>query len=138
MMRWYSIYLFLFTFTYYLARIGMRDAFEFKKNKKQLKLDKEKRPRYYKLLGLYHMTDSNAPHHMKKYAIIRVCNVISLILMSIYFAFASHYSAARWILFALFSLHIVFLIVPFLFDGILLSNTKKYGKTLDFDQSKKP
>ena len=84
------------------------------------------------------MTDSNAPHHMKKYAIIRVCNVISLILMSIYFTFASHYSAPRWILFALFSLHIVFLIVPFLFDCILLSNTKKYGKALDFDQSKKP
>ena len=84
------------------------------------------------------MADSNAPHHMKKYAIIRVCNVISLVLMFISCAFAQHYSAARWILFSVFSLHIVFLIVPFLFDGILLSNTKKYGKTLDFNQSKKP
>ena len=138
MVRWYSICLFFFTFTYYLARICMRDAFEFKKNKKQLKLDKIERTRYYKIFGLYHLTESNAPHHMKKYAVIRVYNVISFILMSITFAFAPPYSEASWIFWVLLSLHIIFLIVPFLFDGILLSNTTEYGKTLDFDQSKKP
>lgn len=138
MARWYHICLIIFASTYYLARICMRDAFDFKKNKRQLKLDKKERPIYYKILGLYHLADSNAPHHMKKYAIIRVCNVISLILMSISYAFVLHDSAARWILFVALGIHTIFLLGPILFDGILLSNTKEYGKTLDFDQSKKP
>ena len=138
MARWYGICCFLFIFTYCLARIGMRDAFEYKKSKKQLKSEKETRPIYYRLLGLFRLDNTNAPHHMRKYAIIRVCNVISLILMSVSLSFISHDSTARWILFTLFGLHIVFLIIPFLLDGVLLSNTKKYGKTLDFDQSKRP
>ena len=133
-----GICVYLLVWTEILGRIGMSAAFGFKKNKSRLKKEAAQRSLVYKILCLYHLPQSKAPHHMKKYALIRICNPISFILDITIYLCIPYAPKLRLIFSVLILLHALFLLGPPIIDPIVLSNTKRYGKMPDFDRSKKP
>ena len=128
---------FLVIFTELVARTGMGAAFAFKKNKSRLKKEEAQRSYVYKILGFYHFSGTNAPHHMKKYAIIRICNLISFILATVMYFCIPYFPNLRLIFAILLLLHALFLFGTPCMDAIILSDIKKYGKMPNFDRSKK-
>lgn len=136
MQRWYIMYLLLWVFMVLTTRMGMSDAFRFKKNKRKLKVDRKLRPIWKKVLDIYSLTETNAPHHMKKYIRMRICNLILLFPTSVSYFLIPHLS--KWVFLALFVLHTALLVVPMLVDIILTSGPKDCGKRFDFSQSKQP
>ena len=134
----YGTLIFCVIWTEWLARLGMGAAFDYKKNKSRLKKENKQRPRVYKIFGFYHFSQTHAPHHMKKYAGIRVCNIVSFVFSTAVYLLIPHWPQLKPLFQALVALHAVFLIGPLLYDSIMLSNMKKCGKIPDFDQSRKP
>ena len=120
------------------ARTGMRDAFQFKKSKSRVKKENEQRSLLYKVFGLYCLSNTKAPYHMKKYAIIRITNLVFFIVEIILHFCLAYLSGLRLVFSVLILLHFFISVVPFVFETIILSNTKEYGKLPDFDKSKKP
>lgn len=134
----YKIFIYFVISTELLARLGMGATFVFKKTKNRLKKEEAQRSRMFKLFGLYHFSQTYAPHHMKKYAGIRICNIISFILTTSVYFLISYEIQLKSLFQAMVAMHAVFLIGPIIFDSVMLSNTKKCGKCPDFEMSRKP
>ena len=81
---------------------------------------------------------THAPHHMKKYAIIRICNLISLVITLTTYFCIPHIPELKIVFYVLVALHALFLFGPPSMDSLMLRNIKKYGKMPDFDKSRKP
>ena len=137
----FTLYMILFVCSGMIARMGMSEAFAFKMSKSQFKKENAQRSRVCKIFGIYHASHfyrTKAPHHMKKYAIIRICNLISFLLAAVFYFLIPRLAAFQPVFSTLVVLHAIFLFGSQLVDLFLLSNPKKYGKGLDFDLSKKP
>lgn len=134
----YDAYIFFVISTEILARCGMGLAFSYKKNKRRLKKEEKQRSKVYKIFGLYNLSQTHAPHHMKKYAVIRICNVISLIFTTAVYLFVPQASQLQLFYLAMVGLHVVFLFGPLFVEGLLFRNSKKCGRGVDFDQTRKP
>ena len=134
-----EIYIILVIFLEFIARAGMGQAFWFKKNKSRTKKENAKRPRIYKIFGLYDFSmPTHAPHHLRKYAVIRICNLASLLITPTVYLCIPYVPELKIVFHIFVALHILFLFGPILADTLLLSNMKKYGKLMDFDKSSKP
>lgn len=135
----FKMFIIIVIFTEILARAGMGEAFRFKKNKSRLKKDNKQRSRICKIFGLYHFSmTTHAPHHLKKYAVIRICNLISLVLTPPTYFLIPYMSELQIVFYVLVALHALFLLALPIADCLILSNIKEYGKMLDFDKSRKP
>ena len=120
-----DIYCVLVIFTEIIARTGMREAFGFKKNKSRLKKENAQRSRIYKIFGFYHFsTTTHAPYHLKKYAVIRICNLISLVLTPPTYFLIPYMSELQIVFYVLVALHALFLFGPLFADTLVLSNIK--------------
>lgn len=113
-----------------IARIAQRDAFAFKKSKKELRKGRKQRTLMKRLLGIYSAKETNAPCHMLKYTVIRMCNVVLTVLSLMLFAFISSEHHARLLHFACLGLQQLFLMFPLIFDAMLLSNAKNAERYL--------
>ena len=121
------------------ARAAMGDAFWFKKNKSRRKKENAQRPLKYKFFGLYDFSmPTHAPHHLRKYAVIRICNLASLLITPTVYLCIPCVPELKIVFHILVALHILFLFGPIYVDSLILSNMKKYGKGMDFDKSSKP
>lgn len=134
-----DIYCVLVIFTEIIARAGMGQAFYFKKSRGRIKKDNAQRSLIYKIFGLYHISaTTHAPHHLKKYTVIRICNLVSLFLTPPAYLLIPYMSKFQIVFNVLVAFHALFLFGTLFADALILSNTKEYGKMLDFDKSRKP
>ena len=133
-----KIYILWVIYNEFLARIAMASAYSFKKSKSRIKKEKKQRSLVYKIFGIYHLKDTYAPHHMKKYAVIRICNPISFIITATIYLLIPFVSEFNLVFSILATLHVLFLILPLVIDGSRFSKVKFFGSQTDFYISKKP
>lgn len=119
------------------SRIGLRDAYIFKKNKSRLRKEKKLRTPAEKLLGIYHRSQTNAPYHIMKYSIIRICN-FALILGLLVCYILPHEGVLSDISWCLTGIQALFLLLPLFLDTLLLTKWGSADKRLDFSRSRKP
>lgn len=120
------------------SRIGLRDAYDYQKNKSRLRKEKKLRTPAEKLLGIYHRSQTNAPYHIMKYSIIRICN-FALILGLLVCYILPHEGVLSDISWCLTGVQALFLLLPLLLDTLLLTKWgSKYKQQLDFSRSRKP
>ena len=119
-------------FVDYYFRVSCRNAFTYKQHKATLKKMQKERTTFAKILGLYSSSRTYAPHHMKRYKIMRVVNLL-LCPMCIFLISVSKIMPYSRRIFDIYSLCVV---IPALIDFFSLYGGE--NKNQDFSKSKRP
>lgn len=108
-----------------------REAFEYKQHKATLKKMHKERTIFEKVLGLYSLSRTHAPHHMKLYKVVRVLNLL-LCLLGIFLTYVSAVEPYIETIFLVYGIGFLILQLIEKFTVCGFSNTP------DFDGTGKP
>ncbi len=121
----------------YIARLGMRDAFEYKKSKTRLKKEYKQYSFWRHITKIYPPGDSFAPKHMKAFLIFRITNLIIMIFIFVFSLIAQKHGALQHVLSVIVTIKMIMIYGPF-FVYILFLAVNSSGKQVSFDIFKKP
>lgn len=125
----------------FIARIGVRDSFEYKKSKSQIRTECKIYPMWRHFLRVYPCQNSNAPRHMKLFLIFRGANWTISSFFTALLLIARIRPFAASLLNVLIALRAILVYLPFFLYTMCIPTYPapgKRGKQYNFDSFRNP
>lgn len=120
-------------------RIGIRDAFEWRKNNSRRKKDYKRFPLWRHLMRIYPEDSANAPWHMKIFQLFRIFNLCIVIIIVMLAVIIECNTAMQEYQLSIASVvWAIFYLPHFLYTIFLCIKCKGKTKQLDFSSCKRP
>ncbi len=118
-------------------RVGVRDAFQYKKSKTRIRKDNQQLSIWRKILLVYPSSiQCFAPYHMKMFQLLRVCHIAFCVSMGVILFFSQHIILLKQIVLAMMIIKDLVFDSAYICYGLYMS--KPHSKAWDFSRSKRP